>query len=247
MIHEPLFWALAIPAVVLTGISKGGFGGGAAVATPLMALTIPPAQAAAIMLPVLCLMDIAGIRAYLGRWDRRVMSIIVPAGLAGSVIGALTFRHMNDDWIRIMLGVVALGFLAWTLNPRKRFREKPGNLAGWFWGSLAGFTSFITHAGSPPVMVYLIPQKLDKDAFVATSLVFFFALNYAKIIPYFWLGLFDARVLSTSALLVPVGIAGIYFGLWLQRRIDVRWFYRLIYTLLFATGTKLLYDGLTGL
>jgi uncharacterized membrane protein YfcA len=247
MIHEPLFWALAIPAVVLTGISKGGFGGGAAVATPLMALTIPPAQAAAIMLPVLCLMDIAGIRAYLGRWDRRVMSIIVPAGLAGSVIGALTFRQMNDDWIRIMLGVVALGFLAWTLNPRKRFREKPGNLAGWFWGTAAGFTSFITHAGSPPVMVYLVPQKLDKDAFVATSLVFFFALNYAKIIPYVWLGLFDARVLSTSALLVPVGIAGIYVGLWLQRRIDVRWFYRLIYTLLFLTGTKLLYDGLTGL
>jgi uncharacterized protein len=247
MIHEPLFWALAIPAVVLTGISKGGFGGGAAVATPLMALTIPPAQAAAIMLPVLCLMDIAGIRAYLGRWDRRVMRIIVPAGLAGSVIGAITFRHMNDDWIRIMLGVIALGFLAWTLNPRKRFREKPGNVAGWFWGTAAGFTSFITHAGSPPVMVYLVPQKLEKDAFVATSLVFFFALNYAKIIPYLWLGLFDARVLSTSALLVPVGIAAIYLGLWLQRRIDVRWFYRLIYALLFLTGTKLLYDGLTGL
>jgi uncharacterized membrane protein YfcA len=247
MIHEPLFWALAIPAVVLTGISKGGFGGGAAVATPLMALTIPPAQAAAIMLPVLCLMDIAGIRAYLGRWDRRVMSIIVPAGLAGSLIGALTFRHMNDDWIRIMLGVIALGFLLWTLFPRKNLRRKPGDAAGWFWGTLAGFTSFITHAGSPPVMVYLVPQKLDKDAFIATSLVFFFALNYAKIIPYVWLGLFDARVLSTSALLVPVGIGGIYFGLWLQRRIDVRWFYRLIYTLLFVTGTKLLYDGLTGL
>ena len=248
MISDPWFWALAVPAVALTGISKGGFGGGASVATPLMALTIPPAQAAAIMLPVLCLMDIAGLRAYLWRWDRRVVRILVPAALLGAGVGALTIRSMNDDWIRIMLGTVALGFLAWTLYPRKNISiQRPGRAAGWFWGSLSGFTSFITHAGSPPVMVYLIPQKLEKDAFVATSLIFFFTLNYSKIIPYLWLGLVDARVLATAAALVPVGVAGTYAGLWLQRRIDVRWFYRLIYTLLFLTGSKLLYDGITGL
>ena len=248
MIPDPWFWALAIPAVALTGISKGGFGGGAAVATPLMALTIPPAQAAAIMLPVLCLMDIAGLRAYLWRWDSRVVRILVPAGVAGTVIGALTIRAMNDDWIRILLGAVALGFLAWTLYPRRNVSlRKPGAASGWFWGTLSGFTSFITHAGSPPVMVYLLPQRLEKEAFVATSLVFFFTLNYAKILPYLSLNLFDARVLGTAALLVPVGVAGTYAGLWMQRRIDARWFYRLIYTLLFATGSKLLYDGITGL
>ena len=247
MIPDPWFWALAIPAVALTGISKGGLGGGAAVATPLMALTIPPAQAAAIMLPVLCLMDVAGMRAYLWRWDRRVVRVIVPAGIAGTLIGGLTLSYMNDDWIRIMLGVVALGFLAWTFFPRKSVGRAPGDRAGWFWGTLSGFTSFITHAGSPPVMVYLVPQKLDKEAFVATALIFFFALNYAKIIPYLGLGLFDMTVLATAALLIPIGVAGIYAGQWLQRRIHVRWFYRLIYTLLLVTGSKLLYDGVTGL
>ena len=248
MIPDPWFWALAIPAVALTGISKGGFGGGAAVATPLMALSIPPAQAAAIMLPVLCLMDIAGLRAYLWRWDRRIARILVPAGITGTGIGALTIRAMDDDLIRILLGTVALGFLAWTLYPRRGISvQKPGTASGWFWGTLSGFTSFITHAGSPPVMVYLLPQKLEKEAFVATSLVFFFTLNYAKIVPYLWLDLVDTRVLATAALLVPIGVAGTYAGLWLQRRIDPRWFYRLIYTLLFATGSKLLYDGITGL
>jgi uncharacterized protein len=247
MIQEPLFWMLAIPAVAITGVSKGGLGGGAAVATPLMALAIAPAQAAAIMLPVLCVMDLAGLKAYLGRWDRRVIRILLPAGILGTGIGALTVRHMNDDWIRILLGVVALGFLAWTFYPRRRFLGVPGDASGWFWGTLSGFTSFITHAGSPPMMVYLIPQKLDKEAFVATSLVFFFALNYAKIIPYLLLRLFEGPVLSTAAVLMPVGIAGIYAGLWMQRRIDVRWFYRLIYALLFITGTKLLYDGVSGL
>ena len=247
MIPDPWFWAIAIPAVTLTGISKGGLGGGAAVSTPLLALVLPPAQAAAIMLPVLCIMDLAGMRLYLGQRDRRIMRILVPAGLLGCLIGAFTFRLIDDAWLRVALGAIALGFLGWSLYPRKHLPEKPGTAAGWFWGTLSGLTSFIAHAGSPPVMVYLVPQKLEKAAFVATSLVFFMTLNYAKIVPYVWLGLFDTRVLATSALLVPVVIVVTYIGMWLQRRIDVRWFYRIIYSLLFLTGTKLLYDGVTAL
>jgi uncharacterized membrane protein YfcA len=247
LIDDWWFWAVAIPAVTLTGISKGGLGGGAAVSTPLLALVISPAQAAAIMLPVLCIMDLAGLRLYSGAWDRRLMRVIVPAGILGCIIGAFTFRLIEDAWLRIMLGVIALGFLAWTLYPRKTALRKPGPVAGWFWSTLSGFTSFIAHAGSPPVMVYLVPQKLDKATFVATTLVFFTAMNYAKILPYLWLGLLDTRVLTTSALLVPVGIVGTYIGMWLQRRIDARLFYRIIYTLLLVTGTKLLYDGVTTL
>lgn len=247
MIDDPWFWALAVPAVAFTGISKGATGGGAAIATPLMAIVIPPAVAAAIMLPVLCIMDLAGIRAYLGKWDRRAMRILVSAGLAGCLIGGLTFRYMSEHVIRILLGAIALGFLAWSLYPRKHLSRKPSDRAGYFWGTVSGFTSFITHAGSPPAMVWLIPQRLEKDAFVATSLVFFAALNYAKIVPYLWLGLFDRSVLATALVLVPLGIAGIYAGQWLQRRIDTRWFYRIIYALLFLTGCRLLYDGVRGL
>ena len=246
MIADPAFWALALVAVALTGLSKGGMGGGAAVATPLIALAIPPAQAAALMLPVLCVLDLVGVRAYLWRWDRRLVRILVPAGIAGTVLGALLVSYMNDDWIRILLGVVALGFLAATLYP-KRVHRTPGDAEGWLWGTLAGFTGFITHAGGPPVMVYLIAQRLDKDAFIATLLVFFFALNYAKIPSYLWLGFFDRSVLVTAGMLIPIGIAGIYVGQWLQRRIDARWFYRIVYALLFFTGSKLLYDGISGL
>jgi uncharacterized membrane protein YfcA len=209
-----------------------------------MAMVIPPAQGAAIMLPVLCVMDVFGIRAYLWRWDRRLVRIIVSGGLVGCVAGALTFRHLDEDWIRILVGSIALGFLAYSLLPRKTF-SRPSDAQGWLWCTLSGFASFITHSGGPPLMVYLLPQKLDKAVFVATSLVFFAAMNYAKILPYLWLGLLDARNLAASFLLVPAGVAGIYLGLRLQSRISARWFYRLIYLLLFVTGTKLLYDGVT--
>jgi len=207
-------------------------------------MVIPPAQGAAIMLPVLCVMDIFGIRAYLWRWDRRLARIAVSAGLVGALAGALTFRHVDDDWIRILVGLTALGFLGYSLLPRKAL-PRPSDAQGWFWCALSGFTSFITHSGGPPLMVYLLPQRLDKAVFVATSLVFFAAMNYAKILPYLWLGLLDARNLATSLVLVPAGVAGIYLGLHLQQRISGRWFYRLIYALLFITGAKLLYDGVT--
>jgi len=248
ILTDPLFWAVAVLAVTLSGISKGGLGGAAGgVAAPMLAMVIPPAQGAAIMLPVLCVMDLAGIKAYLGRWDRRLMRIIVPAGLLGCVVGTLTFRELNDNGIRILLGVIALGFLAYNLAPRSGPRRKPSDAEGWFWSSLAGFTSFVSHTGSPPLLVYVLPQKLDKAVFVSTLLVFFAAMNYAKILPYWWLGLLDFRNLATSLLLIPVGVAGTYLGVWLQTRIDVLWFYRIVHALLFFTGAKLLYDGVTGL
>jgi hypothetical protein len=192
-------------------------------------------------------MDLAGIRAYLGRWDRRIMRVIIPAGLIGCGIGTVSFRWLDENLIRILLGCIALGFLAYSLKPRAVAPEPPSYRQGWFWATLSGLTSFVAHAGGPPLMVYLLPQRLDKAVFVGTSLVFFASMNYAKILPYLWLGLFDQRNLATSLVLIPVGVAGTYFGVWLQKRLNPVHFYRVVYALLFVSGSKLLYDGLTRL
>ena len=245
---DPWFWAIGIFAVLLTGISKGGVGGGAGgVSTPLLSLVISPVAAAAIMLPVLCLLDIFGIRAYLWKWDAAVTRRIVAGGLVGTVCGALTIRWLDDNWIRIMIGVIALGFLAWSYLPRRSSVAKPSNRAGWLLSTLSGYATFITHAGGPPVIGYMLALRMDKVAFIATSLVFFAAMNYAKILPYYWLGLLDARTIATGVALVPVGVAGIYFGIWLQKRMSPVLFYRVVHVLLFLTGAKLLYDGITAI
>jgi uncharacterized membrane protein YfcA len=242
---DPWFWAVGVFAVFLTGISMGGVGGGAGgVSTPLLSLVISPVAAAAIMLPVLCLMDIFGIRAYLWKWDVAVTRRIVAGGLLGTVGGALTVSWLDDNWIRIMLGVIALGFLAWSYLPRHNV-PKPSNRAGWLLSALSGYTTFITHAGGPPVIGYMLALRMEKVAFISTSLVFFAAMNYAKILPYVWLGLLDARTIATGLALFPVGLGGIYFGIWLQKRMSPLIFYRVVHVLLFLTGTKLLYDGIT--
>ena len=101
-IADPLFYAVAVPAILIVGISKGGVAGGlGSVSVPMMALAISPIQAAAIMLPILCLMDLFGLYAYRGVWDRRNLALMLPGALVGILIGTLTFRYLSDDGVRL--------------------------------------------------------------------------------------------------------------------------------------------------
>ncbi len=245
MITDPLFYAAAIPAILLMGISKGGFGSGAGLfATPLMALVMPIPQAAAILLPILIAMDITGLWAYRGVFSRENLRLILVGGIAGVVLGALTFRYFDEALIRILLGAIAIGFVAQrylrrgAAQPAARSTPK-----GLFWSACSGITSTIAHAGGPPLSVYLLPQQLDKAVLVGTTVIFFAVINIVKVVPYAWLGLFDARNLSTSVVLLPLAPLGIWLGVYFMRRLSEALFYRICYGLLLVVGVKLLWDG----
>jgi uncharacterized membrane protein YfcA len=250
IITDPIFWALAIPAVLLTGISKGGFASGAGNSiVPLMALVIPAPQAAGIALPLLCAMDISGLRAWWGKWSRRELRAILPGGLLGVAVGTAAFGLMDDRQVKLMVGLIALVFLArslWQARPGRAVPPPamPSQVRGGFWASLSGFTSTIAHAGGPPLAIYLYPLRLDRAALVATSVVFFGVMNYVKLVPYFFLGQLSAGNLLTSLLLLPLAPVGVQMGVWLSRRMSDRVFYRLIYAMLAVTGGKLVWDGL---
>ena len=231
--------------MLITAIAKGGFGSGVGgLGVPLMSLAIAPPQAAAIMLPILCLMDLFSCWAYRGKWDRRNMRIMLPAAMVGMALGTLMFGVLEADHIRLMLGLIAVSFsLDYWLRPKQLAAKSPSALAGSFWSAAAGFTSFLAHSGGPPLSVYLLPQRLDRTVFVATSVFFFFVINYVKLLPYAWLGLFDFTNLATSAVLAPLAPIGIWLGLVLHQRISDQLFYRICYWALFLVGVKLLWDG----
>ncbi|MBL6929215.1 MAG: sulfite exporter TauE/SafE family protein [Rhodospirillales bacterium] len=246
MISDPLFYFVAVPAVLLAGISKGGFGGGLAMlGVPFMSLVISAPRAAAIMLPILCLMDLFSVWAYRKTWHAVNFKIMVKGALIGIVFGTITFHMLNDGVIKFMVGCVAVSFTLhhWLKRGGSTQSTDPSTLKGMFWGALAGFTSFIAHAGGPPANAYLLPQRMDKTLFVGTLVMVFTAINYGKLIPYWWLGLLPVSNLTMSLILAPLAPIGVIIGVWLHTRISALWFYRLCYLFLFASGLKLLYDG----
>lgn len=246
LIADPLFYAVAVPAVLLTGISKGGFGGVlGGVGVPLMALAISPVQAAAILLPVLCLMDLVGLGAYFGKWDTATLRIMLPGALLGIVAGFLTFGMLGEDVIRILIGGIAVAF---TINnvlglAANRRQAGPSVAKGMFWSAVSGLTSFLAHAGGPPAMVYLLPQRMDKVRYVATISVFFAVVNAVKLVPYAWLGQLSLDNLGTSFVLAPLVPLGVRLGIWLQDRINLVWFYRISQACLLVTGIQLVWQG----
>jgi uncharacterized membrane protein YfcA len=243
------FYPVAILAIVLTGMAKGGFGTGAGgLAVPLMSIFIAPPEAAGIMLPILCAMDVFGVHAYRGSWSREHLRALVPGALAGIGIGALAFGALPVNAIRLLIGLIAVAFAlnSWfALTARIASRlSRPGRGAGAFWGAVSGFTSTLAHAGGPPFAVYMLPQRLDKTLLVGTSAVFFLIVNYVKLVPYAFLGQLNAANLTTSLIFAPLAPLGIWLGVWLHRRVSESAFYNVSYSLLLATGTKLIWDAL---
>lgn len=246
MILDPAFYAIAIPAVLLVGLAKGGFLGGLAIlGVPLLALVIPPVQAAAILLPILLAMDVIGVWAYRKSFDTANLIILVPAACVGIAVGWLTAAYVSESHVRLIVGLVALAFTLdhWLgIRPRQA-TPGPDPLKGGLLGVIAGFISFVSHAGSPPLQMYMLPQRLAHRLYVGTTVMFFALVNVIKVPPYFLLGQFSGENLATSAVLLPLVPPGMLLGIYLVQRVPQEPFYRIAYGCLFLVALKLIWDG----
>jgi uncharacterized protein len=244
-IDDPRFYAVAVPAVLLMGLGKSGFlSGFGSLATPLLALTLPVPQAAAIMLPLLLVMDATGLQQLWRERDAPLLRRLLPGGLLGVGVGTLLFGVLSGKTVAGIVGALTLLFLAQRLLfPPSAQAPRPRRWAGFALATASGFTSFVAHAGSPPLNAYLLPLRLKPIAYAGTAAVFFAVVNLAKWVPYAWLGLFDRTNLATSVLLMPLAPLGVWLGVWLARRIEPRWFYIVAYSGMFFTGAKLMWDG----
>ena len=253
LLHLPdyptAFWVTAVFVMILTGLGKSGFGSGiGALATPLLALTIPVADAAALLLPLLIIMDIFTLPHYYRerRFDGYHLRILLLSSIIGIAIGAYFFDTMSHNERVMKMGIGALAVLFVLIQVGRTLilgalsEEKPGPWIGWLMGALGGFTSTVAHAGGPPVTIYLVPQNLPRDRYVGTTVLLFAGVNLIKLIPYYFLGLLRLGNVTIVLLLSPLAFIGVRLGIWLNQRFNNTWFTRLIYTFLFLTGIQLL-------
>ena len=237
------FYLVSAVAIILVGISKSGFGGALGfIAVPSMALFISPFSALAILLPILCCMDLYALWQHWQKWSKEVIRIIVLGGLLGVLFGGLSFLLWDSQSIRLLIGIIAVSFCTYQVTglSKKFANMKFGSVGGLLLSGVSGFTSCVAHAGGPPLYIYMLPLKLDKRAYTASIVVYFFAVNYSKIIPYTYYGLFSARELLTALIFLPLVPIGGWLGLRLHERVNERWFYRICYFFLFVLGWNLI-------
>lgn len=243
------FFALGIPAVIFGGISKGGFGSGAAfVAGAILALVVPPGAALGIILPLYMLVDAATLKAYWRKWDGPSAKGMIIGAIPGVIFAAWIYTAVDADVFRILIGVICLAFVAfqmaqkWGLLTVRRlpFRRR----YAWSAGAVAGFTSFVSHAGGPPAAVFMLSQGLGKLAFQATTVVTFWAINWMKFVPYFFVGIFTWDTFLGSLVLAPFALLGALIGVKLHHLVPESLFFGLTYVLLTLTGIRLMWIAL---
>ena len=244
------FFLVAAPAVIFAGISKGGFGSGAAfAAASVLALVIEPGLALGVMLPLLMLIDVSTLRPYWGKWGRRETMVLILGSVPGVSLGAALYRVASPDFFRLLIGAVSVGFVAWQMAQRLGWIRLGGRLmpdwAGLLAGLAAGFTSFVSHAGGPPAAVYLLSRNLTKTQYQASTVLLFWVINIVKFVPYAFLGMFTLETFKANLVLAPFALLGAWLGVRAHRLVPETLFFGLTYVLLLVTGSKLIWDGLT--
>jgi uncharacterized membrane protein YfcA len=247
--YDLTFWAVAVLAVFIVALSKSGLVGSLGlVGVPLLSLVMPARDAAGMMLPLLLVMDAIAVWTYRKDADWRILRIMLPGALVGTVVGWVLWSFVSDAMVLLFVGILTLLFILDALLPLRKKLEGLPPSKGWgtLWGGIAGFTSFISHTGGPPFQIYVLPQRLSPVNFSGTTAFFFAIVNSAKLIPYFFLGQLNVGNLTHAAILAPLAILGVIAGVWLVRRISMKRFYQLTYWLVFLLALKIIYDGAMG-
>jgi uncharacterized membrane protein YfcA len=240
---------IAAPAVIFAGLSKGGFGSGAAFASSsILALVIEPGQALGIILPLLMLIDVATLRPYWRKCSLPDARVLIFGAVPGVMLGMWLYQVADADVFRLLIGAVCLAFVSWQLGLKLSLIRPPGRempvWGGMLAGLTAGFTSFVSHAGGPPAAVYLLSRGLSKTPFQATTVLVFWVVNIVKFVPYAFLGIFTAQTLLLDLILAPFAVLGAWLGVRAHHMVPERLFFGLTYVLLSLTGVKLIWDAL---
>jgi uncharacterized membrane protein YfcA len=240
------FYLMTALVGLLIGVSKGGLGGlMGALATPLMALVMPPQQVVGLLLPMLMFADVFAVASYWKRWNLRLVILMLPGAVIGVTVGTYFIKSAPTELLRNVLAVIVLIFAGYKmvearLAVLKNYQSRDWH--GWLAGTLAGFSSTLAHAGGPPVAIYLLMQKLPPIEFTASTVLFFTILNWVKVPYYAYAGLFDFERLLHVVWLLPVIPLGVWLGRWMVGKVNRIWFERVIVAALLLTAVMLLLE-----
>ena len=242
LFNDPAFMAVSVIGVCLLGVSKGGFLGLGVMALPLMSLYVPPLQAAAIILPTALAQDALTVWAYWRQWSVWNLKIMLPSLLVGMALGWLMAAQLSSAHIRLAIGLIAAVFVLrhWLAGRFERWTPRPNAATGIAFGVIGGVTTMLANAGGPAWQMHLLPQRIEKLAYVGTVSILFATSNLIKVPGFAALGFLTRENVLAGLALVPIAVVSNYAGIWLVRRTSSELFFRIAYVLMFLIAVELM-------
>ena len=241
---------VTILAVTLVAISKSGFGGAlGSLGLPVMVLVFPPKLAIAVLLPLYLITDFFVAFTWRKFPVLKILKIMVLGGVLGQILGWLCFEYLDDRYILILIGFLALItsiryfknlFLTKYFSNKTIKEVKSSYLRAIGWCGFSGFSSFVALTGGIPAQIYLLPLGLERKLFVGTMSFYFLIINLAKLPFFFNLEIFNHTSILLSVMVLPILPIGIYLGKLLNRKLSDQLFYHISHSALFCCGINLI-------
>jgi uncharacterized protein len=248
MSADIFFWVCAGLATFLVGASKGGVPGVGILSVPILSQAISPVVAAGLLLPLYIVSDVYGLWLYRKNYDVWNIKLMTCAAIIGILVGWGTAHYTSDSVVKLMVGLIGIWYsIDLVLKHRKKIAAKPADVPrGLFWGSIAGYTSFVAHAGGVPYQMFMLPQKLDKMTYAGTATITFTLINLLKVPPYYLLGQINIVSLEKCLYLAPISLVGAWAGYRLTKLLPEKIFFRAVEIALFIVSLKLIWDAVKG-
>ena len=250
---DPLFYLVGLMTAFVMSVGKGAFGGGLAIlGIPMLALVTDPITAAIVTAILVAAMDWIALGTFpRDSFSKPDLKWLLPGLLVGLGFGLLVFETVDRRLVALLVAVIALAFTAhYVLGKlskapaRAPLDVRPGfGLAA---GVATGFTTFVAHAGGPPMALYLMRRGLTKTAYAATAVVVFTLGNLVKLPGYLYAGLDEPQAYVKALVLLPAVPLGVWVGRRILDTLPRDTIFNACYGLVGLGSLKLLWDSLRG-
>lgn len=205
--HLALVLVVGLASAFIRGLSGFGL---ALLLVPIMALTIPPAEAVIIANIIGTAMGFVGIR-QAARDAEPSFKLIAILGVLLTPVGLSLVAIAPPEVSGFVIAMVALLTFGIIMLPAPTRPVQGGKILTGATGVLCGVLAGFAGMPGPPVVAYYLGRRVDKVQARASMFTIFLATSITACISAYFLGLLNARILALSAVLTPV----VLFGNWL--------------------------------
>ncbi len=231
-------------AAFIIGMSKAGLKGIDMLSVTLMAFVFGSKSSTGIVLPLLCLADIAAVAYYHRHAEWKHFWKLTPWMVMGILLGVYLGKDMGEVLFRKLMAVIILiTIVIVLLMERRKSKEVPKHpLFAVTTGLSAGFTTMIGNLAGAFANLYFLAMRMPKNNFIGTAAWLFLCINLFKL-PFqvfFWKNI-TPQTLQTDVALVPALALGFWMGIRVVGKIKDDTYRKLVIALTLAGSLLMLF------